>query len=52
VGCRGLLDNPASDAQKDILEKYGLTVEGILDQFTLYCASKKESAKYGRAHDG
>ncbi len=48
VGCRGLIDNPASDAQKDILEKYGLTVEGILDKFTLYCNSKKERAKYGK----
>jgi sulfhydrogenase subunit delta len=51
VGCRGLLDNPASDAQQDILAKYGLTVEGVLDKFTLYCASKKESAKYGRAQN-
>ena len=48
VGCRGLLDNPAADAQKDILEKYGLTVDGILDKFTLYCNSKKEKAKYGK----
>jgi coenzyme F420-reducing hydrogenase gamma subunit len=48
VGCRGLIDNPAVDAQKDILEKYGLTVEGILDKFTLYCNSRKERAKYGK----
>ncbi|MFH0940979.1 MAG: cytochrome B [Candidatus Omnitrophota bacterium] len=47
VGCRGLIDNPAADAQKDILQKYGLTVEGILDKFTLYCNGKKERAKYG-----
>ena len=47
VGCRGLLEHPAADAQKDILEKYGLTVEGILDKFTLYCNGKKERAKYG-----
>jgi hypothetical protein len=42
-----LLENPASQAQKDILEKYGLTVEGILDKFTLYAAGQKEKAKYG-----
>jgi sulfhydrogenase subunit delta len=35
-GCRGLVDNPAADAQKDILAKYGLKVEDILQQFTLY----------------
>lgn len=35
-GCRGLVDNPASDSQKDILVKYGLTIEEVLRQFTLY----------------
>ncbi len=35
-GCRGLLDNPASNAQKDILVKYGLKLEDILQHFTLY----------------
>lgn len=48
VGCRGLIENPAVNAQKDILAKYGLTVEGILDKFTLYGGSKKEKAKYGK----
>jgi sulfhydrogenase subunit delta len=35
-GCRGLVDNPASDAQKDILAKYGLHLEDVLKHFTLY----------------
>ena len=35
-GCRGLVDNPASDAQKDILTKYGLKLEEVLQHFTLY----------------
>ena len=48
VGCRGLIDNPAADAQKDILEKYGLTVDEVLSKFTLYCAAKKETNKYGK----
>jgi sulfhydrogenase subunit delta len=48
VGCRGLIDHPATDAQKDILEKYGLTVEEILDKFTLYGGCKRENAKYGK----
>jgi coenzyme F420-reducing hydrogenase gamma subunit len=35
-GCRGLVDNPAADGQKDILLKYGLKLEEILQRFTLY----------------
>jgi coenzyme F420-reducing hydrogenase gamma subunit len=35
-GCRGLVENPASNAQKDILTKYGLTLEEVLRRFTLY----------------
>lgn len=46
VGCRGLIDNPAVNAQRDILEKYGLTVDEILEKFSLYCAGKKDRAKY------
>lgn len=43
-GCRGLLENPASDAAKDILQKYGLSIEDILNSFTLYNDSM--GAKY------
>jgi sulfhydrogenase subunit delta len=46
VGCRGLIANPAADAQKDILLKYGLTVEGILSHFSLYCSGGNEKGKY------
>jgi coenzyme F420-reducing hydrogenase gamma subunit len=35
-GCRGLIDNPNINAEKDILEKYGLSVERVLDQFKLF----------------
>ena len=45
-GCRGLVDSPASDAQKDILAKYGLKLEDILNNFTLYNDSLGE--KYDR----
>lgn len=41
-GCRGLLENPAVNAAKDILLKYGLTVEEILQRFTLYNDSMGE----------
>lgn len=45
-GCRGLVDNPAVDGQKDILVKYGLKLEDILKHFTLYNDSQGE--KYGQ----
>jgi len=35
-GCRGLVDNPAVNGQKDILLKYGLKLEEIMQSFTLY----------------
>jgi coenzyme F420-reducing hydrogenase gamma subunit len=41
-GCRGLVDNPAADAQKDILSKYGLKLEDVLRHFTLYNDSMGE----------
>lgn len=41
-GCRGLVDKPASDAAKDILQKYGLNVKDILNNFTLYNDSMGE----------
>ncbi|MDI6758466.1 MAG: cytochrome B [Candidatus Omnitrophota bacterium] len=41
-GCRGLLENPPIDAAKDILLKYGLTLEEVLGRFTLYNDSMGE----------
>lgn len=35
-GCRGLLDNPAEEAQMDILEKYGYTVKQLMQKFETY----------------
>ncbi len=42
-GCRGLVDNPASEGAKDILLKYGLKLEDIMNSFTLYndCQGEK-----------
>ncbi len=36
VGCRGLVDNPNKEAQKEVLEKFGLTVDDVLARFTLF----------------
>jgi sulfhydrogenase subunit delta len=35
-GCRGLVDEPNIDSEKDILQKYGLTVEQVVDKFKIY----------------
>lgn len=38
--CRGVIDDPNVNAQKDLLAEYGLTVEDILQEFNLYNACK------------
>lgn len=35
-GCRGLVDEPNIDSEKDILQKYGLTVEEVVEKFKIY----------------
>jgi sulfhydrogenase subunit delta len=35
-GCRGLVDDPNIDSEKDILQKYNLTVEQVVDKFKIY----------------
>ena len=35
-GCRGLVNNPNEDAHKEVLEKYGLTVDEVINKFRLY----------------
>jgi len=35
-GCRGLVDDPNIDSEKDILQKYGLTVAEVVEKFKIY----------------
>jgi len=35
-GCRGLVDDPNTDSEKDILQKYGLTAEQVMEKFKIY----------------
>ena len=35
-GCRGLVDDPNIDSQMDVLKKYGLTVEEVVEKFKIY----------------
>ena len=35
-GCRGLVDNPNLDSEKEILQKHGLTVEQAIEKFKIY----------------
>lgn len=43
--CRGTIDDPNVNAQKDLLVKYNLTVEDIMEGFNLYNACKKIEQK-------
>jgi len=45
-GCRGLVPNPNLNSQKDILMKYDLTFEKMLDQFKLFLERNKEIFKH------
>ena len=40
-GCRGFVDDPNTDAQKDILEKYGLDLRDVMSKFQLYTATSE-----------
>lgn len=35
-GCRGLVDDPNIDSEKDILKKYGLTVDQVVEKFKIF----------------
>lgn len=36
IGCRGYIDNPNIDAAKDVIEKYGLSVEELKNKMVLF----------------
>ena len=44
-GCRGLVDDPNINAEKEVLAKYGLTVDDILSRFRLYDDYRYEEIK-------
>ncbi len=35
-GCRGLVDDPNIDSEKEILQKYGLTVKQVMEKYAIY----------------
>jgi coenzyme F420-reducing hydrogenase gamma subunit len=41
-GCRGMIPEPNLNSQQDIMQKYGLTVEQMLDKFKLFLERNKE----------
>jgi coenzyme F420-reducing hydrogenase gamma subunit len=43
-GCRGVIDNPNDNAQKEILEKAGLSVEDVMERFNIYLACREETS--------
>jgi len=40
-GCRGYVDNPNVDAAKDVIEKYGLTVDDLRSKMVLFGSEKR-----------
>jgi len=38
-GCRGLVDEPNLNSHKEVLEKYGLTVEELENRMNIYCTN-------------
>ncbi len=45
IGCRGLVDNPNTDAAKEVMAEFGLTVDDILREFRLMQGYYKEVAE-------
>ena len=41
-GCRGLVDNPNENSQKEVLVEYGLSVDDAIDKFKLYFGWEKK----------
>ena len=41
-GCRGLVDNPNENSQKEVLVKYGLSVDDAVGKFKLYFGWEKK----------
>jgi coenzyme F420-reducing hydrogenase gamma subunit len=42
-GCRGMVDNPNTDSHKEVLQKYGLSVQDVMNKFNIYfdCRMRK-----------
>ena len=47
-GCRGPVDDPNMNAQKDLLAEHGLTVDGIMAEFNLYNACKGKTIEQNK----
>ncbi len=45
IGCRGLVDNPNTQAAKDVMAEFGLGVEDVLREFRLFQGIYDEVAK-------
>ncbi|MCD6351657.1 MAG: NADH:ubiquinone oxidoreductase [Armatimonadetes bacterium] len=43
--CRGFVDNPNDNAHWEVLQKYGLTVEEIMQRYDMFCAYELEERK-------
>ena len=42
-GCRGFIDHPHIEAEKGVMEKYGLSVEDMMGRFNVFNYKRGES---------
>ncbi len=42
-GCRGMVNNPNADAEREVLAAYGLEVRDVVDKFRLYFGNRRYS---------
>jgi len=47
LGCRGLVDKPNTQAAKDVMAEFGLTLDDVLREFRLFQGMYDEVAKQG-----
>jgi sulfhydrogenase subunit delta len=40
-GCRGMVNNPNADAEREVLAAHGLSVRDVIDKFRLYFGTRK-----------
>ena len=45
IGCRGLVDNPNTQAAADVMAEFGLTVDDVFREFSLFQGNYDEVAK-------
>ncbi|MDP2689692.1 MAG: NADH:ubiquinone oxidoreductase, partial [Deltaproteobacteria bacterium] len=51
-GCRGLVDDPNTQAHEETLRRYGLTTESVMQKFDLYGRYRLDEPEKGKKGRG